>query len=226
MKKFAIIFAVVLSCFCVGVSASVNSTAEISKVTSSVRSGDLLRFSVVVSHYENGYATLLVDNLSYDRSRLEFMGFEPSQKDFLGSLSSSTSSEFALLASPTGDASANRVNGGECCVLVFKAKTDISDNSKVSARVTANGYTKGKADNWTAYAPLSVRVFSGGVVIFEDADSEGSLPDNTLYDGTVTPTDKATDAPLGDESVVWAVGIMGISALFLFIALTKNKKTS
>jgi len=214
-KILAIVTTFALLTLFVGVSALSNPIAQISTVNAPVKSGEKVRFSVTISRYENAYATITVSNLEYEKNLLEFEGFEPSRKDFPNSISSSNSTEFSLISSPTNQKIADGSKGGECCVLVFTAKTDITKNTKISAKISANGYTKGKGDNWTDYAPSSVTIKTGGIV---EKIEDNSPVDSPIYDQKITSTDAESVAPLGDENKALFAGIIGtltlISGLF------------
>lgn len=144
-------------------------TATVATVEGIFSAGDEIAIPITIGEWANAYATIDITMPVYDETYLTFDGFELSADNFGGALNASGPAGFALIASPSSEREALKVDGGEVCVMYFVAKTDIVEDLTVSVVLTARGYSVGAEDNWVAYQDLTVENVAGGIKVGEPA---------------------------------------------------------
>jgi len=164
--------------------------ATVATVDGPFSAGDEIAIPVTVTNWANAYATIDVSMPTYDGSLLEFDGFDSSATDFGGSMASSGSNGFALIASPSSKKQADKLLGGEVCVMYFYAVVDIEESTTVSVKVKANGYIYGEEDEWVENTSLAVESVSGGIRVAQECSHTG---------GEATCIAKATCSVCGEE---------------------------
>ncbi|MBR2152800.1 MAG: hypothetical protein IJ944_05925 [Clostridia bacterium] len=156
------------------VSAEADATVTVATITKDVKAGDTVRIPVNISAYYDAYATIVIGSPTYDSSKLDFVGYEESEKDFTGSAVIKTAGEdFGVIIMPTTDAEAIALSGGEVCLLVFTAKTNLTEAVEISVVVKeVTGYTRDSGDTtWVNFKSLTSEVVSGGILTTASADT-------------------------------------------------------
>ncbi len=138
---------------------------------------------ITITQWANAYATIELEIL-YDDVLLELDAIEQSETDFGGAMAASNENKFALVCNPSSDRQANKLLGGEVCVIYFYAATDINTSTTVTVNATVKGFAYGKDDNWTATIPVDVDVEKGGVKIYGAEEHECAPSGEIKYDET------------------------------------------
>ncbi|MBR2152947.1 MAG: hypothetical protein IJ944_06690 [Clostridia bacterium] len=152
--------------------------ATIATIQNSFKAGDEILVPITITDWDNAYAYITVSIPEFDKSLLKFEGFEESEIGFAGAMVEYGSNGFVLIASPSSNVSAEKVKGGEVCILKFVALKDIENSTTISANVEANGYFFGSEDDWTLDRILLVNVVDGGL-----KPTEGEVEDPTVIYG-------------------------------------------
>lgn len=184
MKKtlaFAMCLALVLTSF-VFVSAEADATLTVGTIDGPFAAGDEVAIPVTITEWANAYATIELEIL-YDDILFELDAVEPSESDFGGAMAASNGNLFSLVCNPSSDRQANKVLGGEVCVIYFYATTDITRSTTVTVNAAVKGYAYGKDDNWTVTTPLELNLVNGGVKI-AGGEHECIPTDEVRYDET------------------------------------------
>jgi|GEM_PF-3175882 len=142
-----------------------DATATVALVQGPFAEGDEIIIPVTITEWANAYATIDVTIPEYDETLLTFDGYEGSSTDFAGAMTSSGTKGFGLVAAPSNSREADKVMGGEVCIMYFYAATDINEDTVVSVKVTASGYTLGAEDSWVANTALNVSNVKGGITM-------------------------------------------------------------
>ena len=176
MKKIlaiALAMVVVLGSM-VFVSAAADATVTVATITQNVKAGDTVRIPVNISAYYDAYATIVIGSPTYDSSKLDFVGYEESEKDFTGSAVIKTAGEdFGIITIPSTSAEAIALSGGEICLLVFTAKTNLTEDTAISIEVKElRGYTRTASDTtWVNFKDLTSEVVEGAILPAASADA-------------------------------------------------------
>ncbi|MBR4282956.1 MAG: hypothetical protein IKT35_04500, partial [Clostridia bacterium] len=155
-------------------SAEVDATVTVATITQNVKAGDTVRVPVNISAYYDAYATIVIGSPTYDSSKLEFVGYEESEKDFTGSAVMKTSGEdFGIITLPSTSAEAIALSGGEICLLVFNAKSNLTEDTEISIEVKElRGYTRTANDTtWVNFKDLTSEVVPGAILPAASADA-------------------------------------------------------
>ncbi len=186
MKKLlaiAMCLALMVTSF-VTASADVDATITIATVEGPIAAGEEVALSVNITEWANAYATIEF-TLEYDEALLELDAVEASEDDFGGAMVAYNDGKFALICNPTTDRQANKLLGGEVCVIYFYAATDINESTVVEfAEISVKGYAQGKTDNWTATQDLDVEIVNGGIHVEGGVDHDCTPAGEIKYDET------------------------------------------
>ena len=134
MKKllaFAMCLALMLTSF-VFVHADADATLTIGTVNGPFKAGDEIAIPVNITEWANAYGTIELI-FEYDATLLKLDALEASEDDFGGAMSASNveTNQFSLVCNPSSERQANKVLGGEICVMYFIAVTDINVSTSV-----------------------------------------------------------------------------------------------
>ncbi len=165
-----------------------DATITVGTVAGPIAAGDEVAIPITISDWSNAYATIKFD-VQYDANVLELDTIEPSDVDFSGGLASTNNNKYGLIASPSSDRQAQKLDGGEICVVYFYAINDITEATTVTLTCDVTGYTYGKEDNWVANHALDVDVVAGGVEIPSEPDITTTATVATL-EGTFVAGDE------------------------------------
>jgi len=174
-----------------GTTVTPDVTATVATIKSTFKAGDEIAIPVTITEWSNAYAYITVSLPTYDETLLKFDGFETSSTDFSGALGDYGTNGFALIASPSSDRAAEKLKGGEVCIIYFIALADITESTEISVVVKASGYTKGSEDNWIENKELHVVTVNGGIEVPEvdvtgPSVSIGNVTNNVADNQTIT----------------------------------------
>ncbi|MBR4282691.1 MAG: hypothetical protein IKT35_03145, partial [Clostridia bacterium] len=216
MKK---ILAVILCLMLVATSSviafaepAVDATITVATVEGPFAAGDEVAIPITVTEWANAYGGFKLEVL-YDDTVLKFDYMEKSSTDFGGSLCTTNGNKLSLVASPSSDRQAEKVDGGEICVVYFVAAKDITESTVVTVNATVLGYTYGEEDGWLASHALTTDIVSGGVHVGETEPSNPEESNPTQSgEATITVATVKGDFSAGEEIALpitiseWAKG--------------------
>ena len=144
-------------------SNDVDAIIYVDKIYDYVYAGDEVAIAVNITQWLNAYATIELA-IDYDENLLELDAIEPSETDFSGSMTASNvdTKNFALICNPSSERQANKLLGGEICVIYFYAITDI-DRTDIDVIANVKGYAYGKDDEWVEVQNLNLEIENGGI---------------------------------------------------------------
>ncbi|MBR2152801.1 MAG: hypothetical protein IJ944_05930 [Clostridia bacterium] len=183
MKKilaFAMCLALMMTSF-VFVSAEASATLTVGTVEGPFSAGDEVAIPVSITEWANAYATIELEIL-YDDTLLMLDIAE--QSEFSGAMAASNANKFSLVCNPASERQANKLLGGEICVIYFYAITDIIRPTTVTVNAVVKGYAYGKDDNWTVTTPIEFNLVNGGVKVLGGVEHECVPTDEVKYDET------------------------------------------
>ncbi|MBR2152799.1 MAG: hypothetical protein IJ944_05920 [Clostridia bacterium] len=170
MKKIlalAMCLALMMTSF-VFVSAEADATITVGTVEGPFAEGEEVAIPVDITEWANAYAVIELE-FEYDAKFLELDAIEKSDSDFGGAMAASNENKFSLICNPSSQKQANKVLGGEVCIVYFYAAADIEYSIPVKVTAVVKGYAQGETDNWTENTELNVEIVNGGVHV-EGAD--------------------------------------------------------
>ncbi|MBR2151820.1 MAG: hypothetical protein IJ944_00855 [Clostridia bacterium] len=179
---------------------TVDATITVATVNGPFAEGDEIAIPITITEWANAYGGFNLEVLCESKA-LEFDRLENSTVDFSGALSTIYENKLSLIASPSSDRQAQKVDGGEICVAYYIAAEDITESVEVTVSATVYGYTYGEEDGWIEAHTLTADIVSGGVYV---SDSESSNPDNPTPIGetTITVATVKGDFAAGDEIAI------------------------
>ena len=141
---------------------TVDATITVATVNGPFAEGDEIAIPITITEWANAYGGFNLEVLCESKA-LEFDRLENSTVDFSGALSTIYENKLSLIASPSSDRQAQKVDGGEICVAYFYSLVNDLENTTVTVTATVKGYTNGKNDGWVANRQLLTNVIAGGV---------------------------------------------------------------
>ena len=122
--------------------ADADATITIATIDGPIAAGEEIAIPVTITEWANAYATIEFE-FDYDAALLKIDSIEASETDFSGSMSASNvdTNMLSLICNPSSERQANKVLGGEVCILYFTALADIDASTAITfASIEVNGY--------------------------------------------------------------------------------------
>ncbi|MBR4282436.1 MAG: InlB B-repeat-containing protein, partial [Clostridia bacterium] len=149
----------------------ISTSATVGSVTGA-KAGDRVYIPVSIDRYTNSFASIVINNVIFDKAVLSFVEFSIPENDFISHLSqapvvNNTRKTYKLTNNPENAVDAYYTSTGVFVILVFDVLQDVNQFTSVSVAFDSKNtavYTMGSADNWTeTKANVDVNVIAGGV---------------------------------------------------------------